>query len=274
MNEGLLDLPGMTIHYHEAGARGGVVLLIHGWASSGRMWRGVMEALSPVHRCLAFDLPGHGHSNKPDLAWYSLPNFVSVTHDFARLMEACPATLIGHSLGGTIALEYALSCPRDVERLVLVNPVVTGHLHLNLHWLYRRLPGRTAMTLARHLWPHLATRLKRSLAHNRLRFVPEGYVRRNLEDLTLTTADSLLGTARSARHDLSSRLPGLVVPTLVVIGSRDSTVPPDEGRKAAQRIPGAQLAELPADHHLADELPEAFFRLLQGFLGDAPRVEE
>ena len=270
MNEGLLDLHGIPIYCRLAGGQGGAILFVHGWASSGRMWVGVMEALESAHRCLALDLPGHGQSAKPAFAWYSLPNFVSLTYEFARATAALPATLVGHSLGGMIALEYALRYPMDVERLVLVNPVVTGHLHFNLHWLTRRAPGRAAVNLARRLWPRLATRIQRALVQNRLRFATEAYARRNLEDLTLTTADSLLGSARAVRHNLSPRLDGIRAPTLVVVGSRDLTVPPEEGRLAAQRIPGARLVELPTDHQTPDEAPEAFVDLLRGFLEPGP----
>jgi len=234
------------------------------------MWVGVMEALESTHRCLALDLPGHGQSAKPAFAWYSLPNFVSLTYEFARATAALPATLVGHSLGGMIALEYALRYPMDVERLVLVNPVVTGHLHFNLHRLTRRAPGRVAVSFARRLWPRLATRIQRALAQNRIRFATEAYARRNLEDLTLTTADSLMGSARAVRHDLSPRLDGIRAPTLVVVGSRDLTVPPEEGRLAARRIPRARLVELPTDHNTPDEAPDAFLDLLQRFLEAGP----
>jgi pimeloyl-ACP methyl ester carboxylesterase len=269
MNEGLLDLQGMPIHYREAGRQGGAVVFIHGWASSSRMWLGVMEALAGERRCVALDLPGHGQSAKPAVGWYSLPNFVSVTYGLAAALQACPATLVGHSLGGTIALEYALRYPQDVERLVLVNPVVTGRLQFNLHWLTRRMPGRALMTLARRLWPRLATRIQQGLVQDRLRLAPEGYARRNLEDLTLASVDALLGSARAARHDLSPCLDGIRAPTLVVVGSRDLTVPPEEGRRAARKIPGARLVELPTDHHPGDETPDEFVSALRGFLEEA-----
>ena len=267
MDEGLLELQGNRIQYRQQDGGGRSVVFIHGWASSSRMWLRELGAFGGQYRCLALDLPGHGLSTKPPLPWYSLDGFVSLTYEFIHALRAEPACLVGHSLGGSIALDYALRYPDDVNALVLVNPVITGQLQLNLRWLYRPGPSRVIVNLTRRLWPRLATHLQQSLAANRLRLVPKGPLRRNLEDLTQATADSLLGTARAAHNDLSSRLDAVRVPTLVLVGRRDRTVPPEDGRLAARRIPGARLVELPTDHHPGDEAPEAFVQALRGFLG-------
>jgi len=272
MDDGLLDLQGMHIQYRQQNGPGRSVVFIHGWASSSRMWARELEAFGGQYRCLALDLPGHGRSSKPSLQWYSLPNFVCVTHEFIHALHAQPACLVGHSLGGSIAVDYALRYPEDVDALVLVNPVITGQLQFNLRWMYRPGPSRMIVSLTRRVWPRLAARLQQSLAANRLPFVPEGYLRRNLEDLTQATADSLLGSARAAHNDLSLRLDEVRVPTLVVVGRRDRTVPPEDGRLAARRIPGARLVELPTDHHPGDEAPEAFVQALREFVDQLPSV--
>ncbi len=266
MPAGTLDLHDIRLHYDEQGAAGSAVVFIHGWASSSRMWAPQLEALASRHRCLALDLPGHGMSSKPPLRWYSLANFVSMTHGFVRGLDAQEVSLVGHSLGGTIALEFALRYPRQVRSLVLVNPVITGRLQFNLHWFSRRVPGRFFVNLTRRAWPRLAARLQLALAEDRLPFFPEGYHRRNLDDLTRTTADSLMGSAQAVHNDLTPRLGEVRCPTLVIVGSRDRTVPPGDGRLAAQRIPGARLVELATDHHPGDEAPEDFRRALRDFL--------
>jgi pimeloyl-ACP methyl ester carboxylesterase len=266
MHDGSLDLQGNRIHYRQQNGGGDSVVFIHGWASSSRMWLRELEAFGGHYRCLALDLPGHGLSTKPPLQWYSLARFVDVTCGFVRALGAQPACLVGHSLGGSIALEYALRCPEDVLALVLVNPVITGRLQSNLHWLHRPGVRRVIVNLTRRVWPRLAARLRLALSVNRLPLVPDGHVRRNLDDLTQATADSLLGSARATRNDLSPRLDEVRAPTLVVVGRRDRTVPPEDGRLAARRIPGARLVELPTDHHPGDEAPEAFVQALREFL--------
>ena len=270
MDEGLIDLEGSRLNYRAAHGAGRSLVFLHGWASSSRMWLHEMQAFGGLHRCLALDLPGHGQSSNPPAAWYSLDNFVHVTRAWVGALQAAPAVLVGHSLGGTIAVQYALLHPDEVSALVLVNPVITGRLRPSLHWMYRPAPSRVIADLTRRLWPRLSTHVQQALAANRLRLVPEGYLRRNLEDLTLASADSLLGSARAARSDLSPRLHEIHRPTLVVIGRRDRTVLPEDGRLAARRIPGARLIELPTDHHPGDEAPEAFLGALRAFLEQFP----
>jgi pimeloyl-ACP methyl ester carboxylesterase len=270
MDEGQIELEGNRLYYRLADGSGRCLAFIHGWASSSRMWLRELQAFGGAQRCLALDLPGHGQSSNPPAAWYSLENFVHVTRGWMQVLQAAPAALVGHSLGGTIAVQYALLHPHEVSALVLVNPVITGRLRPSLQWMYRPAPSRVIADLTRRLWPRLSTHMQQALAANRLRLVPEGYLRRNLEDLTLASADSLLGSARAVRSDLSPRLHEVRQPTLVVVGRHDRTVPPEDGRLAARRIPGAALIELPTDHHPGDEAPEAFLAALRPFLERLP----
>jgi pimeloyl-ACP methyl ester carboxylesterase len=266
MQDGLIDLEDNRVHYRMEEGSGRNLIFIHGWASSSRMWAREMEAFHSGYRCLALDLPGHGQSSNPPATWYSLDNFVRVTRALAHALRAQPACLVGHSLGGTIALNFALHYPDEVSALVLVSPVITGRLRPNLRWIYRRAPSRVVADLTRRLWPRLAPHLRQALAVDRLPLIREGYLRRNLEDLTQATADSLLGSAQAARSDFSPRLHEVRVPTLVIIGHRDRTVSPEDGRLAARRIPGARLIELPTNHHPGDEAPEAYLDALHKFL--------
>lgn len=265
--DGLLDLQGNRIHYRQQKGSGRSVVFIHGWASSSRMWARELEAFGGLYRCLAFDLPGHGRSTNPALPWYSLPNFVGVTHDMVHALHAEPVCLVGHSLGGTIALDYTLRYPEEVWGLILVNPVVSGRLQFDLGWLDRRGARQIIVKLTRRIWPRVSTGLQHVLTLDRNHRIQQGHARRNLEDLTQVTADSLLGSAAAAaRSDLSPRLEEVRAPALVIVGSGDRTVPPDEGRLAARRIPGARLVELPTDHHPGDEAPEAFLSAMEEFL--------
>jgi pimeloyl-ACP methyl ester carboxylesterase len=266
MDDGLIELEGNRLYYRSATGSGRTLVFLHGWASSSRMWAREMEALGGDYRCLALDLPGHGQSSNPPAAWYSLDNFVSVTRAWIHALHAQPATLVGHSLGGTIAVQYALHYPDEVRGLILVNPVITGRLQPHVRWMFRRTPSRVITDLTRRLWPRLSNHVQQALAADRVPLLPEGYLRRNLEDLTLASADSLLGSARAAHNDLSPRLHELRTPTLVIVGRRDRTVPPENGRMAARRIPGARLIEMPTDHHPGDEAPEAFLDALRQFL--------
>jgi 3-oxoadipate enol-lactonase len=266
MVDDILELQGNRIHYRQRNGPGRSVVFVHGWASSSRMWVRELDAFGSQYRCVALDLPGHGQSSHPPIQWYNLPSFVVVTYELVHTLHAEPVCLVGHSLGGTVAIEYALRYPQEVLGLILVNPVVSGRLRFDLSWLDRRAPRQIIVNLARRVWPPLATGLQRAMAVYRPCRIPDGHRRRNLEDLTQVTADSLLGSADAARTDVSDRLNQVHVPTLVVVGRRDRTVPPEEGQLAASRIPDARLVELPTDHHPGDESPVAFLSALRAHL--------
>lgn len=267
----MVELPGLRLHAESCAGPGPAVLLVHGYASSGRMWRSALERLDGQAAAHALDLPGHGHSDQPHYSWYSLDSFVGALRGYARAAGLERAALVGHSMGGTIALEYTRRFPAAVERLVLVNPVITGRLYLDLPWLARRLPGRWVLSVTRRLWPGASARLLRRIAARRARRGPIGYLERNQEDLARMSADALIGCARAvARANLASGLGDVAVPTLVVVGRRDATVPPREGRLAARAIPGARLAELAAGHLPLDETPAEALDLLAGFLLEHP----
>ena len=263
----IVEVSGLRLHAVRSAGPGPAALLVHGYASSGRMWHAALEHLDGRVAAHALDLPGHGLSDQPPYAWYSLDNFLDALRGFAQASGLTRTAVVGHSLGGTIALEYARRYPAAVERLLLINPVITGRLYLDLPWLARRLPGRWVLATARRLWPGASARLLRRIAARRVRRQAIGYLERNQEDLARMSADALIGCARAvARANLAPGLGAVAVPTLVVVGRRDATVPPREGRLAARTIPGARLAELPAGHLPLDEAPAATLDLLSSFL--------
>jgi len=268
IRERTLDSAGLGIHAYESGdPRRDSLLFVHGWASSGRMWLDVMTALEADWHCLAPDLPGHGQSDKPAFAWYSVERFAETLCAWCQSTEFHPRVAIGHSLGGAIAVEMALRYPDRIARLVLVNPVVSGRVSYSLHSLSGRVPRKTILDIGRRVWPRAARYLMRRAARSRARARLKEHERRNLQDLAQTTADSVLGSARAAiHHDLTEKMASLTMPILVVVGSHDTTVPPEEGRRLARCAQQAQLVELSAGHLPTDEQPQAFLETLTKFL--------
>jgi pimeloyl-ACP methyl ester carboxylesterase len=114
-----VELHGQTVTYHRAGS-GPVLLLVHGITSSSRTWREVMPALAEDFDVIAPDLPGHGRSGKPR-GDYSLGAYASGLRDLLVVLGVRSATVVGHSLGGGIAMQFAYQFPERVERLVLVD---------------------------------------------------------------------------------------------------------------------------------------------------------
>src|SRR5512136_311395 len=139
-----------TIHYSVEGS-GPDVLVIHGWASSHRMWERPLERLaSSGFRAWAIDLPGSGVSNSrcaaPD--WYTITNLTRVVEAFVERVGIQSVTLVGHSMGGAIALELAHRRPDLTRALVLVAPAVSGKLGLALHVLLDSRLGRRLLSLS------------------------------------------------------------------------------------------------------------------------------
>ena len=133
---------GQRIAYRQAGA-GPVVLLIHGMAGSATTWKAVMPLLAKELTVLAPDLPGHGRSEK----WvgdYSLGAFATTLRDLLVVLGHERATVVGQSLGGGIAMQFAYQFPERCERLVLVN---SGGLGREVNRLLRvlSLPGSEAV---------------------------------------------------------------------------------------------------------------------------------
>ena len=115
-----LELHGHRIAYR-AGGDGPVLVLIHGMAGSSATWNAVLPALAERFAVVAPDLPGHGDSDKPSTADYSLGAYASTVRDLLVALGHERATLVGQSLGGGIAMQYTYQFPDRCERLVLVD---------------------------------------------------------------------------------------------------------------------------------------------------------
>src|SRR5437870_2329976 len=115
---GSIRIRGRGVTYRMAGS-GPAVVLIHGMASSSSTWSGVIPELAQTATVVAPDLPGHGGSTNPG-GDYSLGAHASCVRDLMIALEIPQATLVGHSLGGGVAMQMAYQFPERCERLVLV----------------------------------------------------------------------------------------------------------------------------------------------------------
>ena len=262
MDHKTLQVNGLNIHYTLTGA-GPDIIFLHGWASSARMWSGVVPHLADEYRCWALDLPGCGDSDKPAPSWYSIPHFTAMVMEFARLNELSALRLVGHSMGGMIVLDLAARHPQALERLAAVNPVVTGHANLRpfarpayarqvLRWILRFSPAVMQPLLAHPLGNRVT-----GLHH----------IRRRTEEFSKGTAESLLSSGRAiVGYDVSPVLHRITAPTLILVGDRDVNVPMSESRLAVRRIPNARLQVMHAGHMLSDDRPLEMVQHLKRFL--------
>jgi pimeloyl-ACP methyl ester carboxylesterase len=133
-----ITLHGHQVSYRVAGS-GPLVVLIHGIAGSAATWEDVLPRLAERYTVVAPDLLGHGSSAKPR-GDYSLGAYASAIRDLLGVLGFERGTIVGHSLGGGVAMQFAYQFPERCERLVLVSSGGLGHeLHLVLR--AAALPG-------------------------------------------------------------------------------------------------------------------------------------
>src|SRR5712691_2359566 len=136
--------------------RGPDVLLIHGWISSGRMWEALMCEIAPGCRVWAPDLMGFGESsNGEPMQVLSLADQTQLIAEFCKAVKIRPKVVIGHSMGGSIALKLLLDNPRFTDKLVLICPVITGRLGLNVDQFLGTPIGQTLFGMGQFVWPHV-----------------------------------------------------------------------------------------------------------------------
>ena len=265
----ILQFDRHTIHHHVEGI-GPDVLMIHGLASSHRMWERPLKRLALAgFRAWAIDLPGGGESDSRGASsnWYTIANLTSAVEALVTRVGIQSAALVGHSMGGSIALEFAYERPDLARALVLVAPAVSGQLGL-LHTLVDSPVRRLLLSLSPRQTA-LAAWGERTLS-SAAKLIPSPALRRDVQDLARTTPEAFIGGLKAVlEFDFTDRLHKISAPTLVVVGSCDMTLPPSESNLAARHIPGARLVKMRGvGHQPVDQRPEEFDRLLVEFLQD------
>ncbi|HKH92554.1 MAG TPA: alpha/beta fold hydrolase [Gemmatimonadaceae bacterium] len=271
---------GVTIRVAESGSRGAPpVLLVHGWGASIYMWRAWFAPLAAAgYRVVALDLPGHGLSDKPsDEGRYRLESLVSSVREVIAHMRLRRPHVVAQSMGGTIALELAVSGDPHIGRLVLVNPACFGNVKI-LPLAKRASPRVVEPVLAR-----LVPRWVVARGHRRVYGDPSLITE---EDIDQYWAPSQFpGYAPAMRrlvHEFAwkrppvsamvERLRALVPPTsppLAVLGTRDRLVRDARSYAAALRKAGAPLeiyASVGGGHAVNEERPRELLALVLAFL--------
>lgn len=279
-----IELHGHQVVYRTAGS-GPPLVLVHGMVNSSRHWRAVAERLAERHTVIAPDLIGHGDSATPR-GDYSLGAHAAVIRDLLAALGVERATMVGHSLGGGIAMVYFWQFPERVERLALVS---SGGLGPEVSPLLRSaaLPGARAL-LAAAADPRVTSALARGGGALRRRGSGLGVqlqaIARALAPLETPGArEAFIQTLRAVidprgqRVGASDRLYLLSeVPLLIVWGERDRTIPLEHGRAAHAALPHSRLVTLPGVAHFPHlEDPSGLAGALEEFVATTePAVAE
>jgi pimeloyl-ACP methyl ester carboxylesterase len=270
----------VPIHGHEVSYRmagsGPTIVLIHGIAGSSTTWRAVMPALSEHYTVIAPDLLGHGQSAKPR-GDYSLGAYASGIRDLLAVLGHEHVTLVGHSLGGGVAMQFAYQFPESAERLVLV---ASGGLGKEVSVLLKAVtfPG-AEYVLPLLLHPAIRQAGERpGLLARRLGWRPGNTLAEVWRSYTTLTdrrgQQAFIHTVRSVIDIAGQRVTAhdrlylaAAVPTLIVWGDHDRIIPVAHAYRAAEAIPGARLEILDgAGHFLPWQDADRFLAVLEDFL--------
>jgi len=270
-----IELHGHQVVYRIAGD-GPPVVLVHGMVNASRHWAAVAERLAERHLVIAPDLIGHGDSATPR-GDYSLGAHAAVIRDLLSALGIERATMVGHSLGGGVAMVYFWQFPERVERLALVS---SGGLGDEVSPLLRSaaLPGASALiSLATHHFvtgnldrAGVALRERGSWIGAQLQAVARAL--RPLESAGQREAFVQSLRAVIDRHgqrvSATDRLYLLRdMPTLIAWGERDRTIPVEHGIAAHRAIPGSRFVTIPGAAHFPHiERPDALATALLDFI--------
>jgi pimeloyl-ACP methyl ester carboxylesterase len=249
---GSLPVHGNLVRYAEAGADSGgpVVALVHGIASRAAQWQQVMERLGETAHVIAPDLLGHGESAKPR-GDYSLGSHASGIRDLFAALGHDRLSLVGHSLGGGVAMQFAYQFPERVERLALVN---SGGLGREVSFVLRAatLPGaELVLPVLTSSWVRRAGSGAHRLLGRTGRELPAGLLECMVGFASLAdpgTREAFVHTARAVldprgqRIDARDRLYlAADLPLFVVWGRKDAIIPVQHGEALVEHVPGTVL---------------------------------
>jgi 3-oxoadipate enol-lactonase len=245
------------------GGAGELLVFLHGIGGNRRNWRPQLEFFAAHFRVAAWDARGYGDSED-----YDGPlQFFEFARDLEHVLDhlgAPRAHLVGLSMGGRIARDYALARPERVASLVLAN-TSPGYHALSPEAIEAFLAPRRAPLLAGKQPADIAPGVVKSL----LGASPAaGAHEAMIESISMLHKDSYLKTLEaSVTQDRGAPIERITRPTLVITSDEDRLYPPELARAMAQRIPGAELVEIRGAGHISNlEQPEQFNQAVLHFL--------
>jgi pimeloyl-ACP methyl ester carboxylesterase len=276
-----VEVHGKPMNFIEAGS-GPVLLLIHGMAGTCANWESVIEPLAINHTVIAPDFPGHGAS-APGAGDYSLGSLASALRDLMLSLGHERATLVGHSLGGGVAMQFTYQFPEMVERLVLVS---SGGLGPDVSPILRAaaLPGAELFISATAgIGSRVGSTIGRGLGLIGLRPNADvAEVTRGYATLTdpgrrkafVATLRSVVGMEGQRVAALDKLYLAETLPLLIVWGENDPIIPVDHARDAHAQLTSSRLEIFEDTGHIPQlERPGRFIAVLERFLAETEPAE-
>ena len=268
---------GVKIHTVEQGPKNRqVALLIHGWSSSSYALSPLQDLVAKRFCAVAVDLPGYGESDPlPDPV--TIPDYAETIAGLIEQLTDGPVVLVGHSMGGMTSITTALRHPGIVERMVLIGPTISGNLSsyinrsvLPITLIERFGLGSLIVSSAEKLLVGITDRLMRPASFAERTGITEQEYTRLISDVRRPDQGRVRAECFFAmrKNDLQGQLGKIQIPTLILWGAEDNTVPLRDAGIVADEWPGADLRILPkAGHWPHFESPDIVRRQVAAFLG-------
>ncbi|WP_456368687.1 alpha/beta fold hydrolase [Geoglobus sp.] len=253
---GFFDSAGLKLRYLDMG-EGEPLILVHGLGGCIEAWTAQLEDFSEEFRVIALDLRGFGMSDAPEKV--SIEGFADDVRNLMDHLEIEKASILGHSMGGLVCMEFYRKYPERVKSLILANTFhkLPEQVRKEFEQRLKILEASPDMTqIARFI-------AEISLYHKReeLKELVETIIRKNSREV-YTAATSEL-----AKADYENVLPNMRVPVLVITAEHDVTTPPAFGLEISRLVPGSTVKEISNAAHLAMlENPGEFNRAVTEFL--------
>lgn len=267
--------------FYEAKGQGEPLYVLHGGPGmSHRYFLGYLDGLEAVRKVYYWDLRGHGQSGRAPSESYTIARLAQDVEDVRRALGHGPIDLMGHSMGGFVACQWAVRYPQSVRSLIVVASSPRQHLrrYLGMFRVLGLSRGRAvAAGFGRLLW----TLLRRAPEEERLAALDRFYDPicvgdfRYVDEIHQASAaaatpsfDGWWPFWRSQRgHDVVRDLTRLRLPILAIVGAKDAIFGPEA--EAWSRIPGVRVVVIPeVGHNPFIEAQEEFNRIVAGFLRD------
>ncbi|MCB9421668.1 MAG: alpha/beta hydrolase [Ardenticatenaceae bacterium] len=261
------------LHYESIG-RGQPIILLHGWINSWDVWRDFMISLTEEkrYRVYALDFWGFGDSAKGSKASsntsFQISSYVEMVHQFMDALGIQSAPVFGHSMGGTVALQMALTYPERVTKVAVVGSPILGS-SLNP---FLRLAGYGSIAKLIWRYPFILNSLMRMLLARDSKKVRHMIFR----DVQRTTIESFFRSIGDLREtDLRKQLADLNLETLGIYGVHDNIVSPTNAAMIHDGVKVAQVMMMEKSRHfpMIDE-PVKFMQALNEFLSNGKGIEE
>jgi pimeloyl-ACP methyl ester carboxylesterase len=265
-----VEIYGQEIYYQESGS-GPDVILLHGLGADRSAWASTVPALAGKYHVFVPDQVGFGQSDKP-LIDYRVATLVDFLQAFCKKLNIPRATLVGNSLGGWVAMDFALAHPDEVNGLVLVDSAGYSAKRLGGTPLTREmLEALNPTTLAGE------KQLMALVFHNKM-FSSDEFADRaltaHLRKNDAYTIDRFIDSILRNEDVVDGRLGAIKAPTLVVWGREDALVPLAAGKALGEDIPGARSVILDGCGHVPPvECAAPFNTALLKYLGEVPVVK-